>query len=180
MWNFIKINETGDHRYLFILPNYIQLPTQQPSPDIWQNITLELFETSNEDEQKIYISEYENILKQRAKYTSLSNALTVLRYEKDIELIAFVNKSGYTIKETSEYDYYSSIIKAEKHLQALFDKIKMITKQFDKKYNKETKTDYYAINIQLRKFGINFDLRIVSVKEFFAAHKIMIKENGKA
>lgn len=76
MWNFRKVLETGDLRYLYKLEDYYELPKQYPELKVWEDLFWEYIEKKGLDHNfkmrielkaRIAILEYEQIFEGKKK-----------------------------------------------------------------------------------------------------------------
>lgn len=185
LWNFAKVMESNDIRYLFVLKHYDDLPEQNISKDIWDSIMIEYFEHIGGQKTKKYILELSNLIKLRKKYTLITNATYVLCYKKDVELINIVTKYIHTFntlfefKQDNDKEYYQSIVEADRNANSLKDLITMKSMEFESKYKSKgnTKFDLYKVLTAFLKFyKVQIDPKTTTVREFIALQQEMVNE----
>ncbi len=187
LWNYIKIIDSGDIRYLIILDYYDVLPDVQVPQEYWNNILAEYFEASDSQKSKNYVSELSNILNRRKLFNTISDCCYILRcsiyLKKDYppDIIKILEKS---LREAGcdNYSYgnsLESIEEAERQSQGLKSLIENKMIAFDRKYgqNSSEKTDIYKVVEQLeihRKLSI--DLQKTTVRQFLAMQKLFVEQ----
>lgn len=159
-YNFYKIIETSDHKYLF--------------DDLKVNSTAdlemhynELFDAVNKvlgGESDFDIS----FIKLHNKYVALSNIVCILKVKraKDIDstLTEWLKTNGYVYEDTTFEQRFESIKNLERQLQGLKTKIDLRTPV---KKDDNTKFNMYEMNIHLSKFvGYQLDMKKISIAEY--------------
>lgn len=106
----------------------------------------------------------------KVKYDSIGFALTALRFDEDIDLMAKLNSYGYTINKKT---YFQDIDRIDRESQSITLKIKRLEQKLPKKDENEKKTTidrvilgYCAIS------GLNFDTNKITVIQFHSLKEL--------
>lgn len=182
VWNFYKVIETGDVRYIFKLKDYDTLPVTDYSPiSQWQFICEQYFKESTGVKYFQYKNFRAQILTLRKKYILLYNAMYALCLMKDKELIELVRELGYNFDDSSENNYANSLINLDNQLKGLKKKIELKQNEFDTVFLSKGKSrDIYEMiqNVEAWK-GFKLDIFKLTVKQFLNYQSAMNKEYNK-
>lgn len=184
-WNFAKVIETDDQRYLIKLELYDELPENKPDENIWAEIMMQYFELSDGQKAKHYINDLSYIIRLRREYHIISDACFVLCYKNDEELINIIENqikkfdSKYIFNRDEKY-YWDSIILAEKKAKELAARIELKVKEFEGKYGKKknaAKFDGYKVINDLQKYyKLIIDPRTITVRQVLTMNREMVTE----
>jgi hypothetical protein len=187
MWNYIKVVETGELRYLYVLDYYDELPPQNVDESIWEGICFQYFDTMDSQKSKAYLISYTNILALRKEISVLNDIAFILCYKQSAEIIAIAETimNKYGVFKFDVLQPYESIFKIEGFSKSLATKYELKVKEFERKYSsKGAKIDFYDVIDALQRHNkIIIDVRAITVRQFIAMsvsmNKEIIKQNGK-
>lgn len=188
LWNYIRVVETDDLRYLAILDYYDDLPQIEVDRSIWDGIMLDYFDSLNNQKSRNYIKKYVSLIVARKEILLLTDSLFVLRYKNDKEIIAIVEKILKKYNPTYKYDiakYYNSLIHAENQLKGLIKKYELNSQSIDKNNNvTNKKVDLYKVIDAVQRYNkIIINPKDITVRQFVSMVQTMNEqiniENGK-
>ena len=139
IWNFNQIAETQDYRYLYILKDYNELPTEKPREAIWQSIYFEYLDTvgessENEEYRKKYLDFWELYWRQLATGDrKLLNRIEILRNQ--------LNNLQNSFKENEKGIFEDQVMILSKFIGFHIDTRKMNAKEYFRLYKQYQK--YY-------------------------------------
>ncbi len=193
VWNFAKVMDTNDLRYLLILDYYDDLPEFNVEPIIWEQIILEFAEHSDPQRMKNYIRDLSALISKRRQYQLIIDSAYFLCFKKDEEIIRILENNIkqfdpiFEFKHTKEsgideIDYAKSVDKAYEKGRSLLSSIELKSHEFNSRYaNKENvKFDLYKNIDALQRFNkIIINPKEISVKQFIVMNQSMITDLKK-
>jgi hypothetical protein len=188
LFNFIKINETDDLRYLIILDYYDILPDISVEDDIWQDILLQVSELNVGDIAKNYIASLKYLLLRRSQLNIITDCIFILNYEVRSDIIEIIEKNirvykpDFCFKMSNKIEYYDSLRACNKQVEAAAALINMKTSEFNSKYKAKgsSKINYYNILTNMQQyFNRTIDPKSISTRMFFSMLTYMNSEIKK-
>ena len=181
VWNFFRVVETNDTRYIFKLRNYETIHTRHTAVEEWSAILEQYFTESIGVKYYQYRSIKVHILELRQKHLILSNALTVLCVMRDQRMIDLVKKFGYKFNDSSDSDYADSLIALDSQLKGLRKAIELKQKDYENTFMIKGKVqDVYDMVSAIEQFkGFKVDAFTLTVKQFLTYQKELYKESIK-
>lgn len=182
VWNFFRVIETNDTRYLFKLRDYEQFKTSHSAVSEWNAICEQYFKESIGVKYFQYKSLRLHIIDLRRKLLILTNALTVLCIVKDQAMIEVVRKYGYRFDDSTEDVYADSILNLDSQIKGLIKQIGLKEDEYKRNFATGTSAaDIYQLidNIESWK-GFKVDLFTLTVRQFLQYQKSMFKESNAA
>lgn len=180
IWNFNKIEQTKDFRYLIKGIDYEHIPEiYLELSTIWNKLYSEYVEQLMGTEFRIYSNQFMQLLLLKYKNLLLTDAISVLSIKHDADIIKLIKDAGYQFNENSSDDYYNSIIDLQRQLTGLRKTIDI--KEFDLQKKNQPKTDKPELEdilIILSRFNHRkIDSKTTSVDEYIRLLKDFSKQN---
>lgn len=181
-FNYYRIMDTDDLRYLLILDNYNDLPDIQTELlEVWADINMQLYDFSVQKNKRSEMQHKGNkqVNELKYKYEYIQNILQYLFYYKDDGMEKELASLGYRINPNK--NYFNELTRIKKQSQNLTVKINL--KELDvQDMNKGISGDYdhYSeLNAIRRHTGLQIDEHKTSIKEYFSIRYDVIKELDK-
>ena len=173
LWQFKKVQDTNNVKYLYILTDYSELPeSEEGLTDAWFNIYSEWSNIIGGSRADLTILKHRRSIAMKQMFnvhTIMLNAIETLPIQ---ELIDLFNEEGYRV---SLDDYENSIKAARSKLNKKKAQIELDEKNEDK----GKKEDFDSLISLVERFqGYGFNQKEMSVKLFAHIYK-NYKEDGK-
>ncbi len=170
VWNFFRITETGDLRYLIKKQDYDNLGSSKNGLDkIWTNILDQFYKEDGSNVQEIYCKDLKKIHELEIKYTILYNLYFVFNFSLNPPKEAHDTLKKLNIDEN----------KIKKALNQTKNDLQLKRKDFENSHKEgEQKTNFEQVKDHVEKYkGFYIDPHKLTVKEWINILK-NIKENG--
>lgn len=145
MYNYYKVEETGDLRYLYKLDDYDDLPELETEhlKEVWESMQMEAQQIAVDNNPRLRnIFELQaKIVRKKADFDLIQILLPRLWDSKNDEFVQALSDLGYRINP--KRDYHMEIKRISKQSQNLKTKIK----QWEDEYNELTKSDGKTVSI---------------------------------
>jgi len=173
IFNFFKVIETDDKRFLIKLEDYELLPSEVDMDvlnKIWEDIQGEYSEAEDSNGAIIQFTKAKGVHKMELEYLMLWNIYNLIRADiKGTNANAMLKHAGLENKSTKWI---------EKRLKTLTNKIKLKRKDISEDQPNK-KTDFYKIIDEIEDIkGRAIDITKTTVRQYIAI-KQNIKRNGK-
>lgn len=174
IWNFFRIIETSDIRYLYKLKDYDQRLPRKTNRlmKTWENILQEFYRAEGSSQYQMYVKEIKKIHELEIDKFVYHNLLFILKHTNNPEAIELLK--SYGIKDENRLE------RIKKQLKQTDNKLRM--KQADFKENHGTQQvniDFANIKDQVEHYKqFYLDPRKVTVREWIGIIKNM-KKNGQ-
>lgn len=175
LFNFFKVHETEDLRFLIRLDNYESLPENvnlEELQNIWQNISNEYSEAENSNSTIIQFTTAKSVHKLELEYLMLYNLHELMR----------ADLKGETAKKRLEYAGLKGkdIKWITKRLKILSNQIRIKRKDIQEKNNNNEKIDFYRIVDEISDIkGREIDIFKTTVRQYIAIKKNIKQKNGR-
>ncbi len=137
MFNYYKVEETGDLRYLYKLDDYEELPESNTDhlATVWDDMRLEVEQivVDNNPQSANVFDKAQTLAQRKSDYDVIQLLLPRLWDVKNDEYIKALSDLGYKINP--KRDYHMEIKRISKQSQLLLTKIKLL----ELEYNELTK-----------------------------------------
>lgn len=176
IWNYKKVEKTSDVRYLIKGIDYEHLPNVYLKlNDIWERLQSDFIEQSNPEAIGTLVNDFITNFLPINQYNYLIMAIKILSNKdfvsegKRNELIEKIKMLGYPFNQTTDNDYYNSIINLERQLVGLKRNINI--KIYELKKKQVEKSDQLDIEEILTMFisvfpGTVFNSKTLTCKQY--------------
>lgn len=176
LFNFFKIIETNDYRYLLKLSDYETLPDisnklERKLKGVWLDIQNQYSKADDSNYQVINFTQSKSLQKMQMEYLMLW----------DLHTLMTIDTEGKEIKKRlKQAGLEKATIKTlEKKLKSLRNNIKIKCKDLEKKETTKP-IDYNQIIDEIEDIkGRSLDIMKVTVKQYIAIRKNIKRKNGK-
>lgn len=130
-WNYYKVSENNDHRYLLKLDDYEELPEIEIDlSDIWENICFEIADINKDTDikSKLLFDTRKNISVLELRYYHIKTILSALSHGYDEELIEELKNNGFRIDKNK--DFQNEWIRINKQSENLKTKLEIKKKDY--------------------------------------------------
>mgnify|MGYP001636530456 CR=1 FL=1 len=180
IWNFKNIELTGDFRYLIKNIDYEYLPNIVINKlDTWNKIYSDYLNELDPLFLNDYKASFITIEAKKRECIFVYGCIKILSIERNPELILRIRNLGYRFNDSTEDDYYNSIIDLNRQMDGLIKVISQKSDDFKNKYKQEkiTKTDIEDTMILFTQlFGVHFDSKRLTTKQYIYYLKKYNKE----
>jgi hypothetical protein len=179
IWNFKKIESTGDFRYLIKDIDYEKLPDVKIDEIIWDRIIDEYSMASNPDMVSDFKNSFISLVAKKREYLFIFGSIKLLCIEKKPDLIEKIRELGYRFDDSTDEKYYNSIVDLSRQLIGLEKIINQKSNQHNDKFLKERQQSESIEDI-LARFTVYyhtiFDAKKITVREYLSYLKKYNKE----
>jgi len=170
VWNFFKVIETNDLRYIFKLKTYSSLPNIKYTPiNEWLKLQDDYSKSLADKSLYLYQIARNELYHLRVNYFILTYAIPVLFTKENIEIIELIRKRGYKFNYSNEQEYLDIIMNLRSQCIGLGKKIEFKSSEIEEKYKSKevNKVDIYKVIGILETYkGRKIDIFTTSMKEF--------------
>ena len=171
LWQFKKVVETGNVKYLLKLSNYDELPDCDIDElsDAWYKIYAEFSEIVGGNRADLWLVKHKRLLLMKLNYELGATILRVVQKLPVKETIEAAKEHGYIIDPDNLKPTFE---KAYTKLMRLKNKISIIESESKQETDESEKEDFDGLIATLEKFqGYQFDEHAMSVKKFANIYK---------
>ena len=148
-WNFFKISDTGDKKYLLKDWETNQLLPEK-GDDLWDEMVEKYNEITGDGKNVAYQNDKTELLTLRNRYIILNNAIKALTIVYDEEIVTYLRKSGYKYDKDNQAESLENLIR---QMAVLEKKIGIKQAEYISRYCNETehKQDIYELVCTIEK-----------------------------
>lgn len=168
LWQYKRVIETGDVRYLLILNDYKQLPEYdvQELTSVWLSIYDEFSEIIGGNRSELHLMRHKQLAMNRHRYMVESHILSMIQRFPEDELIDLAKDFGYHI---SLDNFKPTFEKAYTRLMRLKSKIKKDEQQMAQRTDRP---DIDGLITTLERFqGYQFNEKEMTLQKFANIYK---------
>lgn len=104
----------------------------------WENLIEENSKHTGNNSHSIYFNQIQSYYKLLNKHYRIKTALMALAIKVDYDIIAYLNKEGYTIKIKNQFEYEKSITNALNKSKNIISKLESKKAEIDRAKSKES------------------------------------------
>lgn len=180
LWNFIKIKETNDFKYLYKADreDYFEIELKDDLTKEWDNICDEFAKI---DQSVSVVYDIQNqIYWRHSQYLVELNMIRWLLFDTNVEYIQELRQKGYRLRNTSNQSYWEDLEKAFQRVKHHINQMDRLRNQLPKKEEDRQTTSFYAIIAWLSS-QMGYDVKdSITVAAYLEYSKIIKKKlNGK-
>jgi hypothetical protein len=184
MFNYYKIVDTGDLRYLLRLDNYEHLPNVDVSElsELWVEIQYEITDLHNELSRKnqIIFDKQKQIAMLQYRLFRIQSCLLLLRLDKNEDTINELTELGYKIN--TDQDFGKELDRIERVSRGIVTKYSVIQGELNDLTKTGKKVDIVAVKQSIEEYynmPMPIDMHAYSMKEWLHKQYGAINKTAK-